>query len=215
MQKNKKTRFTQFKDLSQLKKDIDKKIRLSYVSFFENSSKYVFKHNYNHIIHMIKLMNRLDKQTEKDREIIINILVGEAIKYSNIKGLQIANNHELVGSRYYGYVDTMVINILNNNYVCLISEAKKDNFELGEAQLIAELNTIYETNKKSIVGIVTNLNLWCFYKYSEDNDEIKIDALDSLKFDFKSENIKEDQITSIINTIIQCIYIGTNSNLHQ
>ena len=160
------------------------------------------------IIDHIALINKLYTQTEKDREIIINLILAQSIKNSS-NVYQIANNHELVGNKYYGYVDTMVVRI-NNEYIiskfeniCLVVEAKKDNFEFGEVQVLTELITAYENNKNSkhVIGIVTNLSFWYFYKYCEDSSQSIFMKSKPLILDFKSNDINSNQLLSIIYSI--------------
>lgn len=76
----------------------------------------------------------------------------------------------------------------------MLIEAKKDDFEGGLSQLIAEMFVINSKLNRKVYGIVTNANIWLMASYYIQEDKIVIERSDYIyliknnKIDNKERN---------------------------
>ena len=107
--------------------------------------------------------------SERGKEVLIDLILQEALsRHAQLKVWKEVSlkTEELSGRSEYVFAPR--IDILTHPYVCL-AEAKKDDFEQGAAQCLLGMKACQLLNAKEhiaidIHGIVTNAEVWRFYK---------------------------------------------------
>ncbi|MEM8637315.1 MAG: hypothetical protein AAGG51_00660 [Cyanobacteria bacterium P01_G01_bin.54] len=122
---------------------------------------------------------------EKSKELLIDAFCEEALE--GVDRLKIWKGAKLESKTTTGNIDYLVAprkDYLDTPFLCIV-EAKKDDFEQGLAQCLAELKACQKWNQEQdlaldIVGIATNGEGWRFYQLSV-NQQVKETLLYSSK----------------------------------
>ena len=119
-----------------------------------------------------RLVEHFDlESTEAGHELLIDLFLSEAI--DPFDHLKIWKEASLTTEKTKGQVDYLLAEkgAVFEALLLAIGEAKKEDFEKGTAQCISELKACVEWNQKRgfkvdpIYGVVTNGQLWQFFKY--------------------------------------------------
>lgn len=110
---------------------------------------------------------------EKSKELLIDAYCEEAI--NPLESLKIWKGAAIRSDRAKGNADYLIAkrrDYLEQPYLCVV-EAKKDDFEQGLAQCLAEMYACQWQNTAAEIviatyGIVTNATTWQFYKLTPD-----------------------------------------------
>jgi hypothetical protein len=121
--------------------------------------------------HWQRLEQYFNLTSERERELLIDALCEEAISYYS--RLKIWKSAPLEGATTTGVADYVIAvqkAYLDTPLLCVV-EAKRDDFEQGEAQCLVELHVCDELNRQAsqaveVFGIVTNGKVWQFYKWT-------------------------------------------------
>jgi hypothetical protein len=125
-------------------------------------------------IRLQRLQDNFDLRSyEKSKELLIDAYCEEAI--NPIASLKIWKGAAISSDRAKGNADYLIAerrDYLDRPYLCVV-EAKKDDFEQGLAQCLAEMYACRWQNAAINVaigsfGIVTNATTWQFYQLSTD-----------------------------------------------
>lgn len=111
------------------------------------------------------------KMSEGGKELLIEAFCEEALEQH--KKIKLWKQVHLESENLTGtpdYLATESIDYFEKPFLCAV-EAKKDDFEKGLAQCLAEMKACQENNEKEIdiFGIVSNGTSWVFYKLTTDN----------------------------------------------
>ena len=128
------------------------------------------------LLEVLQRLNFFDlKTTEQAKTLLIDALFAEVIPgHQNLKVWKAAalNTDTLTGVADYliapfrAYMETPLL---------CVTEAKRDDFERGEAQCLAEMYACAWNNKRAghavdVFGIVSNGQVWQFYKREQGGD---------------------------------------------
>jgi hypothetical protein len=120
--------------------------------------------------HLRRLTRNFDLEGyEESKKLLIDAICDEAI--DPLSRLKIWKGAKLESDIAWGYVDYLIAErqrYLSAPMLCII-EAKKDDFEKGLAQCLAEMYVCQVNNKHigrsiDVIGIVSNGTSWQFYK---------------------------------------------------
>ncbi len=120
--------------------------------------------------HLRRLTRNFDLEGyEESKKLLIDAICDEAI--DPLSRLKIWKGAKLESDIAWGYVDYLIAErqrYLSSPMLCII-EAKKDNFEKGLAQCLAEMHVCQLNNKNigrfiDVMGIVSNGSSWQFYR---------------------------------------------------
>ena len=207
---NKKISFGRYNDINELNNEKIIKNVVVKNSCIDFSFRKVNITEYLHMFQIYCNIVGYNKYTEKDREIIISLFLVLSIKCVesklNINKIKCMSNYRLEGKMFKGFVDSIIIDTENNNFL-LVNESKKDNFDKGEVQLLLEMYTAKELQVNPIYGLVTNLKVWDFYKYEEHEKNILLIKYESLFFNYEKDNLDTRQIENIMSIIAYIIRI--------
>ena len=114
-------------------------------------------------------------RTEAAKLLLVDALLGETVSaYSRLK---VWKGEALISATLTGFADYLITPryaYLKTPLLCA-AEAKKDDFEQGQAQCIAEMVACREKNQAEgydidLFGFVSNGQIWQFYKLTTENE---------------------------------------------
>lgn len=126
--------------------------------------------------HLRRLTRNFDLEGyEESKKLLIDAICDEAI--DPLSRLKIWKGAKLESDIAWGYVDYLIAErqrYLSSPMLCIV-EAKKDNFEKGLAQCLAEMYVCQQNNQAigrsiDVMGIVSNGTSWQFYKLTNSGD---------------------------------------------
>ena len=127
---------------------------------------------------LLEILRRMDSfdtvRTEAAKLLLVDALIGETVPA--YKQLKVWKGEALASSTLTGFADYLITPpyaYMKTPLLCA-TEAKKDNFDKGRAQCLAELVACRERNTADgynidLFGIVSNGQLWYFYKLTTAN----------------------------------------------
>lgn len=120
------------------------------------------------------------------------------------KGLLLKAEEWIDGTKAYGPID---YSILIEEVLVLVQEVKKDDFEKGNAQNIAQIHSAVESRKRRIkidpedeevpvvmYGIVTNALQWYFLRWAGSSDDPTVELSGPHTCEFDSNNKNNSQL---------------------
>ncbi|CAG8733382.1 2785_t:CDS:2, partial [Dentiscutata erythropus] len=130
------------------------------------------------------------------------------------KGLLLKAEEWIDGTKAYGPID---YSIFIEEVLVLVQEVKKDDFEKGTAQNIAQIHSAVESRKRRIkidpgdeevpvvmYGIVTNALQWYFLRWAGSSDDPTVELSGPLTCEFNSNSLEQVKIIlSCIASILQ------------
>ena len=123
--------------------------------------------------HLRRLNSFMVTASEAGKELLIDALLAEIVPL--YAGLRVWKSEPLETETLIGAADYLIApfrDYLSTPLLCAV-EAKRDDFEAGETQCIAEMYACRQTNEASglctaVYGIVSNGQGWVFYRWTAD-----------------------------------------------
>ena len=135
---------------------------------------------------LLEVLRRLNSfmvtASEAGKELLIDALLAEIVPLH--PNLRVWKGHALETDTLIGAADYLIapfLDYLSTPLLCAV-EAKRDDFEAGEIQCIAEMYACRQRNEAAglhidVYGIVSNGQGWVFYRWNAENTEFGRTAL--------------------------------------
>lgn len=135
---------------------------------------------------LIEVLRRLNSfmvtASEAGKELLIDALLAEIVPLH--PGLRVWKGEPLETDTLIGCADYLIapfLDYLSTPLLCAV-EAKRDDFEAGEVQCLAEMYACRQKNEAmglhtNVYGIVSNGQGWVFYRWKADDTEFSRTAL--------------------------------------